>query len=180
MLSVQGLYSLSRRMSYRKISWSLEAMRFRFRLYSHSEIWHAPWQQCCRDAYQILEWYDNYNIQSCGLETSWDLVKHRTAQTKRPMCQQCSVICKQYHLANVKVHMKVFDGRPVNAWKKLIFPVCVHMLNPYGKFKCHTLLSQIFLSFLLLIYHICHINSVNVDVYVINCITTYCAREKLK
>ena len=37
----QGFYTLSGPMSYRKISWNLEAARFGFRLSNRSEIWHA-------------------------------------------------------------------------------------------------------------------------------------------
>ena len=40
---------------------------------NHSEIWQAPRQSCCRDACQISERYDRYNIQSRGFETSRDL-----------------------------------------------------------------------------------------------------------
>ena len=75
-----GLYSLSGRTSYRKISWSLEATRFGFRLFQ--SLWNltAPRQQCCRDACQISKRYDNCNIKSRGFETSRDLaVRHLTA-----------------------------------------------------------------------------------------------------
>ena len=37
-LTNQGLYSLSRKTSYRKISWSLEAARFRFKLFQ--SLWN--------------------------------------------------------------------------------------------------------------------------------------------
>ena len=43
-----GFYSVSGKTSYRKISWSIEAARFRFRLFHPSEIWLAFRQQCCR------------------------------------------------------------------------------------------------------------------------------------
>ena len=36
---------------------------------NRSEIWQAPRQQCCRDACQISERCDHYNIQSRGFET---------------------------------------------------------------------------------------------------------------
>ena len=42
-----------------------------------SEIWQAPRQQCCRDACPISEWYNHYNTQSRGFETSWDLTVRR-------------------------------------------------------------------------------------------------------
>ena len=61
--------------SYRKISWCLEAPRFGFILSNRSDIW--PRQQCCRDACQIWERYDHYNIQSLGFKTSWHLVVRR-------------------------------------------------------------------------------------------------------
>ena len=70
----QGLYLLSRWMSYRNISWS------RLDFFNRSEIWLPPRQQCCRDACQIAERYDYYNIQSRGFEASWHLaVRRRTA-----------------------------------------------------------------------------------------------------
>ena len=40
---------------------------------NRSEIWQAPRQSCCRDACQMSERYDRYNIQSRGFETSRDL-----------------------------------------------------------------------------------------------------------
>ena len=40
---------------------------------NRSEIWQAPRQQCCRDAFQISERYDHYNTKSRGFETSRDL-----------------------------------------------------------------------------------------------------------
>ena len=54
--------------SYRNISWSLEAARFASRLFQ------SPWNLtgCCRDACQISERYDHYNIQSRSFETSRD------------------------------------------------------------------------------------------------------------
>ena len=70
-------YSLSGWMSYRKISWSLEAARLGLRLFQSLKIWQAPRQQCCRDARLILERYDHPNIQSRGFETSRDLVIRR-------------------------------------------------------------------------------------------------------
>ena len=64
LISLQGLYSLSRRASYHKISWSLEAATFSFRIFSRSEIWQAFRQQRYREAWQISERYDRYNTQS--------------------------------------------------------------------------------------------------------------------
>ena len=68
----EGLYSLSRKTSYRKISWSLEVARF-----NCSENWQASRQQRCRDACQISVWNDHYNTQSRGFETSRDLAVRR-------------------------------------------------------------------------------------------------------
>ena len=45
--------------------------------FNHFEIGQAPRQQCRRDAWQISEWYDHYNIQSRGFETSRDLAVSR-------------------------------------------------------------------------------------------------------
>ena len=75
----QGLYSLSRGTSYRKIS-RFEVLKpwdsgLNFPI--HSEIWQAPLPQRCRDAYQISERYDQYNIQSRVFETSQDLAVRR-------------------------------------------------------------------------------------------------------
>ena len=39
-----------------------------------SDIWQVPQQHCCWGPCQISEWYNNFNIQSCGLATLWDLV----------------------------------------------------------------------------------------------------------
>ena len=72
-----GLYSLSGKTSYRKISWSLEAARFGFKLSNHSEIWQVPRQRCCRGACQISERYEHCNFQSRGFETSRDLAVRR-------------------------------------------------------------------------------------------------------
>ena len=72
-----GLYSLSGKTSYCKISWSLEVARFCLDFFNRSEIWQAPRQQCCRAACQISERCDNYSIQSRGFETSLDLAVRR-------------------------------------------------------------------------------------------------------
>ena len=68
--SNQGLYSLSRKTSYHKISWSLEVARFGFRLFQLLF-------NCCRYACQISVRNDHYNTQSRGFETSWDLALRR-------------------------------------------------------------------------------------------------------
>ena len=46
---------------------------------NHSESWQAHRQQCCRDAGQISERYDQYNIQSRGFEISRALAVRRLA-----------------------------------------------------------------------------------------------------
>ena len=46
-------------------------------LTNHSEIWQVPRKQRCRDACQISEQYNHYNIQSHGFETSRDLAVRR-------------------------------------------------------------------------------------------------------
>ena len=54
--SLQGLYSLSDKTSYRQIPWNLEAVRDWMLQWSHrSEIWEASRRCCCRDASQISE-----------------------------------------------------------------------------------------------------------------------------
>ena len=50
-----GLQSLSRRGYYCKISWSLEAAGFGFRLPNRSEIWQAPRKQRCWYACQFKD-----------------------------------------------------------------------------------------------------------------------------
>ena len=57
---IQGLNSLSGKVSYHKIPCSLRAASFGFK----------PFKRCCRNACQISERYDHYNIQSRGFETS--------------------------------------------------------------------------------------------------------------
>ena len=71
------LYSLSGWTSYRKISW-VSGLDF----FNRSEIWQAPRQQHRRDACQIAERYDNYNIQSRGFETSRYLVLRRLGEAQ--------------------------------------------------------------------------------------------------
>ena len=55
-----GLYALSWRTSYRKISRSIEGARFGSS--NRSVICQALWQQRCRDVCQISKRYDQYNI----------------------------------------------------------------------------------------------------------------------
>ena len=62
----KGLYSLSRRTSYRKISWSLVARRFRFRLFQ--SFWNLTGTSATG-----LPRYNHYNTQSRGFENSRDL-----------------------------------------------------------------------------------------------------------
>ena len=69
----QGLYSLSGRTSYRKISRSLEAARFWFRLLK--SFWNLTDTSAARlpKCLSNFRWYDHYNIQSRDFETSRDL-----------------------------------------------------------------------------------------------------------
>ena len=67
-----GLYSLSGKTSYGKISWSLEAARFGFRLFQ--SLWNLTGTPA---ACQISERCDYYNTQSRGFETSRDLAVRR-------------------------------------------------------------------------------------------------------
>ena len=73
----QGLYSLSGKTSYHKISWRLKAARFGVKLFLSLWILTGTRQQCCRDACQSSERYDHYNIQSVDFETSRDLAVGR-------------------------------------------------------------------------------------------------------
>ena len=68
-----GLYSLSRRTSYHKISRSLEAAKFGFKLVQ--SLWNLTGISTA--LLQISERYDHYIIQSCGFETSRDLAVRR-------------------------------------------------------------------------------------------------------
>ena len=68
-----GLCSLNGKTSYRKISWSLEAARFEFKLFQ--SLWNLAGTSAA--ACQISERYDHWNIQSLGFETSRDLAVRR-------------------------------------------------------------------------------------------------------
>ena len=76
-ITYQGLYSLSGLTSYHKISRSLEAARFGFKLVL--SLWNLAGTSAAplRDACQISERYDHYNTQSRGFETSRDLAVRR-------------------------------------------------------------------------------------------------------
>ena len=80
---------------------------------NRSDIWQAPRQQCCRDACQHSERYDDYDLLSRGFETSRDLaVRRLTAQwiealdlgeieqfqttTELEQCIQCNVSCNPW------------------------------------------------------------------------------------
>ena len=60
-----------------------------------SEIWQAPRQRCCRDACPISEWYNHYNVQSRGFETSWDLTVRRLTASWGPDIS-CSLLQSKY------------------------------------------------------------------------------------
>ena len=67
----QGLYSLSGWTFYRKISKPRDSgLDFP----NGCEIWKGPRQPCCRDACEIAELYNHYDIQSRGHETSRGLM----------------------------------------------------------------------------------------------------------
>ena len=64
--TIRGLYSLSRRTSYRKTA------RLGFRFFSRSDSRKPPRQLRCRDTCRISERYDHCNIQSRSFEASRD------------------------------------------------------------------------------------------------------------
>ena len=72
-----GLYSLSSKTSYCKILWSLEAAKFRFRLFQPLcnliGISTAGLASCLAN----LERYDHSSIQSCSFKTPQDLTVRR-------------------------------------------------------------------------------------------------------
>ena len=76
--TLQGLYSLSGKTSYRKISCSLEDARFGFKLFQ--SLWNLAGTSAVlppRCPCQISERYDHCNIQSRGFEISRDLAVRR-------------------------------------------------------------------------------------------------------
>ena len=83
--TIQGLYSLSGKTSYRKISWSFEAARFGLKLFQ--SLWNLAGTSAallprCLSNFKFLivfflSWYDHCNIQSRGFETSRDLAVRR-------------------------------------------------------------------------------------------------------
>ena len=60
----QGLYSQSR-----DLEGVSKERDLGLNFSNRSDIWQAPRQQRCRDACQISEQYNHYNIQSGGFET---------------------------------------------------------------------------------------------------------------
>ena len=80
--SSPGFYPISGRTAYRKISWSLEAARFIFRLFHSSEDWQAPRQQSAempvkyqRCTIIITSNLTAYRLQVINSKTSCRLVK---------------------------------------------------------------------------------------------------------
>ena len=67
----QGLYSLSRRPSYRKISWSLEATRFDVIMIVPLCNLTTSRQRCWRGACLMSERLEKFKPESRGFETSW-------------------------------------------------------------------------------------------------------------
>ena len=88
-------YSLS------EISWSLVSAGLMLRLFSISEIWQAPRQQCCWDACQITERCHHYNIQSRGFETSWDLAVRRL-NVNRGLIMSCALSRTLYNVESCR------------------------------------------------------------------------------
>ena len=78
-----GLYALSGKTSYHKISFLISKSRdSRLNFSNRSEIWQVCRQQRCRHASQIADTnlklrYNHYNIQSRGFEPSRDLAVRR-------------------------------------------------------------------------------------------------------
>ena len=84
-----GIFSLSGNTSYRKIL-CLVSRDLGADFSNCSEIWQAPQQQCCWDACQFWDWHNDYNIQSRGFGTSWDLaVRRLTTWWIEPLMQLC-------------------------------------------------------------------------------------------
>ena len=75
---ILGLYSLCGLTSFRKTPWGLEAAIFGFRIFQ--SLGNSHRQRRCRDACQISERYDHYNIQSRCLETWRDLMERRSVR----------------------------------------------------------------------------------------------------
>ena len=67
----QGLYLLSGLTSYHVMSWSLEAARFRFKLFQSLWNWQGPRQQRWHDTSQISARCDHCNLPR-GFEISRD------------------------------------------------------------------------------------------------------------
>ena len=71
----QGPVSISYKTSYCKISQSLEAARFMFRIVR--SLWNLTGTSAGRCACQISKWCDDFNYQSRGFEISRDLTIRR-------------------------------------------------------------------------------------------------------
>ena len=67
--------SISRKMSYCKLSWNLEDMVVRIII--SFAIWQASRQHGCRDSCQISKRLDSSKCESHGFETFWDLTARR-------------------------------------------------------------------------------------------------------
>ena len=93
-LGNQGFHSMRGPTFYRKTSRTLEAARFGFRHF----------QPPCRDACQILERHDHYNIQPRGFETSRGLAIRRLTAKRIEAGSQLS-IRRRYN-----THIRYSDG----------------------------------------------------------------------
>ena len=73
----QGLYSLSGRIPYNQISWSLGDARLDIINIVSLKIWQTFRQRCCWCVNQISERWNGFKPESRGFETSRDLVVRR-------------------------------------------------------------------------------------------------------
>ena len=118
-----GLYSPSRWTSYCKISWSLEAARFGFKLFQL--LWSLSGTS---NALQISKWNDHYNIQSRGFERYGGKTSYRWVNRGPEWNHRMTLFCRtgvyvtyvsQLDLHTTGTHM--YRGR----WSHLPH-VCTH------------------------------------------------------
>ena len=103
----------------------------------------SPRQQRCRDACQIAERYDHYNIQSRGFETSRDLsIRRLTARERlRVLSRSCRLMLywndPRVMLISMKrcipVLLRLLDNVRMCVWKTpLVFTATFHNGFPWG------------------------------------------------
>ena len=121
--SWQGLYSLSRKASYRKISWSLEVARFRFRLFQ------LLWNLTGTSAATLPRCLSNFNAKQSlqhsisrlrdfmrfGGKTSYRLV-NRGPGRHGQICCNCHV-----HIA---ITCDSYDTKHYSAYAGIVFNLC--------------------------------------------------------